>query len=144
MNAAIKIRHPKKRAFLAAYSECAQVSRAAKAAEIDRSTHYDWLETDESYLAAFQRAEKQAGDLLEEEAVRRAYEGIEKPVTIAGEREIIREYADTLLIFLLKGIKPERYRDRAMFEHTGKDGAALFPAAALESWIKGGANADQP
>lgn len=43
--------------------------------------------------------------------VRRAYHGVEKPVTVAGKREIIREYSDTLLIFLLKGARSNKYRD---------------------------------
>jgi hypothetical protein len=30
----------------------------------------------------------------------------------------VRKYSDTLLIFLLKGRKPERYRERV--EHSGK------------------------
>jgi hypothetical protein len=29
-------------------------------------------------------------------------------VTVAGQREIVKEYSDTLLIFLLKGARPER------------------------------------
>ena len=60
--------------------------------------------------------ENRAVDALEDEAVRRAYEGVERAVTVAGQREIIREYSDTLLIFLLKGARPERYRDNLRLE----------------------------
>jgi hypothetical protein len=45
-------------------------------------------------------------------AIRRAYEGVERPVTVAGKRELVREYSDTLLIFLLKGLRPAKYRER--------------------------------
>jgi hypothetical protein len=31
---------------------------------------------------------------------------------VAGKRELIREYSDTLLIFLLKGLRPAKYRER--------------------------------
>lgn len=52
-------------------------------------------------------------DDLEEECRRRAFRGILKPVGwYKGEAgAMIREYSDLLLIFLLKGLKPETYRD---------------------------------
>jgi hypothetical protein len=51
--------------------------------------------------------------VLEDEAVRRAYEGVEKPVCQMGkEVGVIREYSDTMLIFLLKGLRPAKYRER--------------------------------
>ena len=31
--------------------------------------------------------------MLEKEAIRRAYHGVEKPITVAGKREIIHEYS---------------------------------------------------
>lgn len=37
----------------------------------------------------------------------------------------IREYSDTLAIFLLKAHKSEKYRER--FEHTGTGSTSLFP-----------------
>lgn len=99
--------------FLAAYVETCSISRAAVIANIARRTHYDWLAADEKYKADFQEIQEQAAQTLEDEAIRRAYAGIEKPVTIAGKREVIREYSDTLLIFLLKGLRPEKYRERS-------------------------------
>ena len=62
-------------------------------------------------MSAFVAAQDEAVQVLEDEAVRRAYEGVEKPVTVAGQREFVREYSDTLLIFLLKGARPQKYRD---------------------------------
>jgi hypothetical protein len=48
---------------------------------------------------------------LEDEAVRRAYEGVERPVFQGGKQVgVVREYSDTLLIFLLKALRPEKYR----------------------------------
>lgn len=51
---------------------------------------------------------------LEAEAVRRASEGTLKPTGWhKGEPSgYIREYSDILLIFLLKGAKPEKYAER--------------------------------
>lgn len=102
-----------KRAFLVAYAESGNVTLAATAAQIDRATHYKWLAADESYAEAFYEAGEAAADLLEKEARRRAVEGVERPVFHKGEEcGRIREYSDHLLMFLLKGVRPEKYRER--------------------------------
>ena len=47
--------------------------------------------------------------MLELEARRRAYEGVEKPVFHAGEEcDFIRQYSDVLMMFLLKAHRPDR------------------------------------
>lgn len=74
---------------------------------------------------------------LEDEAVRRAHEGINKAVRYKGK--IVgyeTEFSDSLLIFTLKGGKPEKYKDRATFEHTGKDGKPLFDAASIREYMR--------
>lgn len=86
----------KKDRFLEAYAETGTVTHAATRAGIDRRTHYRWLQDDENYAEAFASAEQSVVDMLEGEAIRRATEG-----------------SDTLLIFLLKGLRPERYKERA-------------------------------
>ena len=40
-------------------------------------------------------------------------------MTVAGESVEITEYSDTLLMFLLKAEKPEKYRDRREIKHSG-------------------------
>ena len=55
-----------------------------------------------------------AADLLEEEARRRAHDGVDEPVWFQGVQcGTVRKYSDTLLIFLLKGAKPDKYRERS-------------------------------
>src|SRR5579885_2270936 len=129
-----KVTHPKKRAFLAAYEETCKIGAAAEASSIPRRTHYAWMENDEAYRAEFERVRAMIGDRLEDEAIRRAHDGIEKPVTIAGQRELVREYSDTLLIFMLKGVKPEKYRER--FEHTGAGGRPLLDLATARALME--------
>ncbi len=87
-------------AFLEAYITCGTITHAALVAKIGRQTHYDWLKKDPDYLEAFNEAQEAAGDALIAEARRRAL-----------------EYSDTLLIFLLKGAFPEKYREH--YHHTG-------------------------
>lgn len=107
------ILHLKKRAFIAAYAETGTITRAAEIACIDRKTHYDWLKEDPDYVKACEAAYEQAGERLEQEARRRAVEGTNKPVWYQGQKcGVTTEYSDTLLIFLLKGAKPEKYQER--------------------------------
>ena len=120
------IQHNKKRAFLVAMSEVGNITRAAEIAEIDRGSHYNWIKEDEDYKAAFARAEVMASERLEQEARRRAVEGTLKPVFHKGQEcGVIREYSDTLLIFLLKGALPDKYKERGITELTGKDGGPI-------------------
>lgn len=105
------IPHPKKRAFLSALSTCGNISEAARIAEVDRTSHYEWLKTDEVYKAAAEDAIETACDLLEQEARRRAVEGVEEPIIRDGAVVgTVRRYSDTLLIFLLNGARPKKYR----------------------------------
>ncbi len=120
------IRHPKKRAFLAAYCTTGNVSEAARLAGINRLSHYDWLHSDERYAAVFEQAVEISGDYLEAVARDRATKGWLEPVyyhgTVVGH---VRKYSDTLLIFLLKGVRPEKFRDNATIRHTGPGGGAI-------------------
>lgn len=123
---------PKKRRdwrtpFLAALRQAPNVSGAAKAAGIDRTIAYDTYRADPAFAAAWDDAIEQSVDRAVKELYRRAIDGVEKPVTVAGEREVIREYSDTLLIFLLKSHRREVYGDKV--EHSGPKGRDLFPLA---------------
>ena len=120
-----EIVQPEKRAFIAAYAECGTITKAAEIAGIARQTHYDWSKSDPSYARACEAAYEQAGERLEEEARRRAVEGVEKPVFYQGQQcGVVNEYSDTLLIFLLKGAKPEKYKERISNE------VSVIPSAA--------------
>jgi len=134
----VNIRHTQhtRARVIANFSRLGRVDLACEACGVDRTTHYNWLKRFPEYAQAFDRARIEVAGMLEDEAFRRAYQGTEKPVTIAGQRELIREYDSQLLMFLLKCRNREVFGDRASFEHTGKDGDALFPQAALEEWIR--------
>lgn len=120
------IRHPKKRAFLSAYCTTGNISEAARLAGMNRLAHYHWLSTDERYAEVFEQAVEIAGDYLEAVARDRATKGWLEPVYYKGEMVgHIRKYSDTLLIFLLKGARPEKFRDNATIRHTGPGGGAI-------------------
>ena len=94
-----QIAHHKKRAFLRAFAKNGNVSQSADIVRISRRTHYDWLESDPVYAAAYDEAREQSVDELERIARERAAAG-----------------SDTLLIFLLKGERPDKYAERHRVE----------------------------
>ena len=104
----------RQRAFLAAFRETGNVCLACEVAKVGRSSHYRWLAEDPAYREAFDQAKEDAADILEAEAFRRAVDGVEKPVGWYKGKPggYVREYSDILLIFLLKALRPEKYRDR--------------------------------
>ena len=124
-----KIRSPKKRAFLAALAHTGNITEAADITHISRSAHYQWLEADPVYAAAYKDAMEQAAQRLEAEARRRAVEGVEEPVFYQGKQcGAIRRYSDALLMFLLKGVMPDKYKERTSTELTGAGGKPLTVA----------------
>ncbi len=102
------------RAFLAVYGEMGVIRRACKVAGVGRTTHYDWMEANPEYRRAFENAQEDAADNLEAEVYRRAVKGVRKPIGwYKGEAGgYVREYSDLLLMFRLKALRPEKYRER--------------------------------
>lgn len=152
-------RSPRTRArVIENFRDSGRIDLACEAAGVDRSSHYEWLKGDPVYKAAFEEAEKQAADMLEAEAWRRAREGVAEPVFHGGRRvfeavlddegrpvvypdgkpveraAVVRRYSDNVLMFLLKGRKRAVYGDKV--EATGKDGAALFSVDAVRAYMQ--------
>lgn len=110
--------------FLARFALTGNILRSAQAAQVGRRTVYDWLAEDPAFKALHDDAHEDALDALEEEARRRSVDGVLKPVYQSGKKVgDIREYSDTLLILLLKGKRPQTFRER--FEHTGEKGGPI-------------------
>uniref|UniRef100_A0A6H2A2Y7 Putative terminase n=1 Tax=viral metagenome TaxID=1070528 RepID=A0A6H2A2Y7_9ZZZZ len=116
--------HHKRRRFLEHYESLCVIGKAAEATGVTRQTIYDWLKASEAFKVAFAGAKQGVVEKLEAEAIRRAYAGIDKAVWYKGVAcGVEKEYSDTLLIFLLKGAAPEKYRER--HEVTGSGGQPL-------------------
>ena len=118
---------PKKEGeFLDALAETGNVTRACVSAKIGRATVYEWRAADEEFRERWETALDLGCDALEDEATRRAHDGVPEPVYYQGEVVgQVQKYSDTLLMFLLKGRRPEKFKDRT--ELTGKDGALIVP-----------------
>lgn len=118
------------KALLAAFKVTHSISEAAKAAGVDRSVHYDWLESVPGYKELFDAAKEEATQTLEDEAVRRAHKGVTEPIYFQGK--VVgakRVYSDALLMFLLRGARPEKYRQGV--EVSGPGGGALETALTV-------------
>jgi hypothetical protein len=103
------------RIFLDAYAKTGRLLRACEAAHIAHNTHYRRLATDPVYRAAFERAESEVGQMLEDAAIERALDG-----------------DSHLLLALLKRFRPEAYRERVSAEVSGTINLADRMTAAVE------------
>lgn len=127
----------KKAAFLAAYAECGTITRAAEIADCDRNAHNYWLEHDRAYPERFAQAERQASDRLEQEARRRAVDGLQKVKFHQGRPIMVQdpnfpndqskqipyvehEYSDMLLVVLLNANRPDKFRRNVDVTSGGK------------------------
>ncbi len=102
-----RIRHPQKRAFLAAYRQSGNIRASTEAAKITRQTYYNWCEKDLVFAAAAQTAKEEYGDLLEAKLAQMA----------------LRQDNVTALIVGLKMIG--RFVDKTRTEVSGPNGNAI-------------------
>ncbi|MGI8838659.1 MAG: hypothetical protein ACR2H4_18750 [Pyrinomonadaceae bacterium] len=85
-------------AFFTALENTGSVTAACEAAKISRVTVYAHKRDDPAFAERWEQALDAGADTLEDEARRRAINGTSKG-------------SDTLLIFLLKGLRPQRWRE---------------------------------
>jgi hypothetical protein len=86
--------------WLHVFRDTGNVRLACHAVGIERSTAYRHRAANLEFAKAWKDAEEDACDLLEAEARSRA-----------------RKSSDTLMIFLLKAHRPEKYREKVTIEH---------------------------
>lgn len=104
----------KKRAkFLSELSTIPNVSKAARAIGMSRRGLYDIRDIDEVFAQEWDDAVQEGIDAIEEELHRRAVDGIPEQHYRDGKlvAELTR-YSDTLLIFYLKSLRPDKYREK--------------------------------
>lgn len=107
------------KAALAVYRVSGNVTLSAQKAGVDRRSISRYRLADPTFAEAWEEAREESADLLEIEARRRALDGWDEPVFGSGgpgcgteQVGVVRKYDTTLLIFLLKGERPEKYRER--------------------------------
>ena len=100
-----------KEEFLGQFPILRSIRAACAAVDICRPTFYDWKATDPEFAKAFEDAEADLADMLEECAIKRATAEVNP--------------SDVMLIFMLKGLRPEKYRERSDARISGKDGGPV-------------------
>lgn len=101
------------------------ITKAIQIVNIYRRTLYLALNADEEFRKEFYDVRDKALDQCEDEAIRRAYNGIEKGIWYQGQRvgsEIV--YSDYLLIRLLMAHRPKW---RTMYHEVGGEGGKPIP-----------------
>lgn len=90
---------------------------AAVAAEVNRTTLFEWKYKFPEFAEAWEKAMDSANEFFEDEARRRATDGYLEPVyqqgVLVGH---VRKYSDPLLIMQLKARFPDKYRERTESE----------------------------
>lgn len=120
------------------------VTKSARLAGISAETAYVWkaksIATLDEQTGVYAddfwprwEAARDAGiERIEDEAIRRAVEGVEKPVYQGGVLVgSLTEYSDTLMGLVLRGKKPGIYNTER-HEHTGRDGQPINMNMTLE------------
>lgn len=123
---------PRRRAFLLAFIETCSIQRAAEANQTNRTTHYLWMRQDADYRACFELAKDIAIQGLEDEAVRRAKEGVDEVLFHQGKAIKVKRYSDRLMEVLLKRFRPAQYSERHAFESSGTTAVFMIPALPPE------------
>ena len=106
--------------FLAALARGISVTGAAAEASVPRRTVYEWRHSDEAFSADWDDAVDAGTDVLEDEARRRAHDGVEEPIVAMGKVArnddgtilTVRKYSDNLMSLLLKARRPDKFRER--------------------------------
>jgi hypothetical protein len=117
----LKLTKERQGRFLEALANTGSVTTAIDVANTSRTRIYELRKADPAFASAWQEAEEIATDRLEDEARRRAVEGIAEPLVSAGKlvRDddgkpiLVRRYSDHLLLALLQARRPPR-RERSV------------------------------
>jgi hypothetical protein len=124
-----KFTSERRETFLGVLAETGNVTRAAACVGMTRRQMYYHREADAEFAEAWEDAVEQATDELEEEARRRALEGVEEEVYFQGE--VVgykRVYSDAMMALMLKAYRSKRFRDRVdqRIEGNGPGGSLIL------------------
>lgn len=135
----------RRRLFLRAFAHRGIVLEGCRAAGVSRDAVYHWRETSEWFSTLYDIAVEEAADRIEAEAIRRAVDGYDEPVIYQGmpttvvdpvtgeQRQLtVRKYSDALMALVLKGARPEKYRENHKVEVEGGAGGVLIVPGAID------------
>lgn len=144
--------------FLARLREGFSILAACEASGLNRRVAYRHRETDPEFASAWDEALEEGTDRLEDEARRRAVDGVEKVVVSAGaiveildpetgckSPLMVTTYSDRLLVKLLEARRPAKFRSGVQVNMEADDAAevlAILQAARKRALL--GAGAEDP
>jgi hypothetical protein len=105
--------------YLKTVGQVGTLTAGCRAARCSPHTVYAWREHDLAFAMAEAEARTAFADAVEEEAIRRAWHGIKRPIYQGGKLvgyETV--YSDNLLLQLLRAHKPEKYRENVQLAVT--------------------------
>ena len=112
--------------FLDVVRQWGNISLASRTIGFHYKSVYEYRTSHPEFAQAMAEALEEAYDRLEEAAWRRAVDGVPKPMVSAGKHVCDSiEYSDALLALLLKAHRPEKYKDKANLEVSGKLGVTV-------------------
>ena len=101
--------------FLKHLAEYGNIKKAAELSNISYSAIFRYRKKNKKFNKEMESALESAAVLLEDEAKRRAIEGIEEPIFYKGQSTGSKiKYSDKLLITLLKAHYPEKYAEKTI------------------------------
>src|SRR6516162_8249224 len=120
----LKLTKARRESFLRVLADTGNVTAAVAAAGTSRTRVYELRKTDTAFAAAWDEAEDIATDRLEDEARRRAVEGVAEPLVSAGKLVrgddgqpiTVRRYSDNLLLALLRARRLPRHDRSVRFQ----------------------------
>ena len=115
-----------KPAFIEVLRETGNVTLAAQHAGQSRNQVHDVRQRSKRFAAQWDNALEEATDLLEAEALRRAFTGIDEPVFYKGKVVgSTKKYSGPLLMFLLEAYDPQMFGDDVKVENPGATDAGV-------------------
>jgi len=107
-----RTREQKMDAVLENIEKSGNISASCRKAKVARKNIYEWEDTIPEFAKRLAKAKRIGADGLQDEANRRAFDGVLKPIFHQGVKvATVREYSDTLMIVLLKAHKPEMFKE---------------------------------
>ena len=99
--------------FLEHFAKTCNQAKSCELANINVNTVYEKRKADPEFEIRYQEAKARGWDVMEEIARKRAYTGYKEPVFYKGKKVAeVEKVSEPLMMFLLKGNKPETFRDR--------------------------------
>lgn len=99
--------------YLMKYTETGRNDIAVKFAGVPIAAAFFWRKEDPEFQEAYNEARDMVVEMLESHAIKRGTQGVRKPIYHRGMLVgFDRQYSDSLLQFMMKGLAPETYRER--------------------------------